>query len=103
MGYNATLMRIKYNIEIMKMVTTPHARTPIFSRILVTLTRQNFAHLLRIVTPVCTKSFERIQRVLHVFGLRNDELEKTLKPDCEVRRVVHFFTIENNSRVALIF
>ncbi len=42
-----------------------------FSRILVTL-----MWLLRIVTLVCTKSFEWIQRVLYVFGLCNDELER---------------------------
>ncbi len=47
-----------------------------FSYILITLAQQNFAHMLRIVARVSTKSFEWIQQVLYVFSWCNDELER---------------------------
>ncbi len=36
-----------------------------------------------------------------MFGLCNDELEKTSLTDCEVPSVVYFSTIENNSEVEI--
>ncbi len=71
-----------------------------FFCILVTLTLQNFAHVLWIVSLVCRKSFEWIQRVLYMFSLHNDELDRN-----SVLRlwgsIIRSLTIENNSRAEI--
>ncbi len=62
-----------------------------FSRILVTRTQQNFAHVLWIVIPVPTKSVKWTQRVLYSYN----ELERNSA--LQLRSIVRFLTIENNS------
>ncbi len=70
-----TSLKVKSKFKNMR--GTPEVMTPIFFPcILVTLTWRNFARVLRIVTLVCIKSFEWIQRVLYVFSLCNGELER---------------------------
>ncbi len=84
------------------MICERHSRSNcFFSRILVTLTRLNFAHVLSIVTPVRTKSFERIQWFLYV--LRNDEfkINSAFQLQGTKRSVVYFKTIENNSKAEI--
>ncbi len=64
--------------------------------------RQNFSHVLRIVTQACTKSFEWIKRVLYVFVLCNDELERNFTLHLRGANCNSFFIIlDNNFRVKI--
>ncbi len=84
-GYGRLLIEFS-KLKTIKIFTqcTLEVMTPFFSCILVTLMRQNYTHVLRIVTPVRTKSFERFQPVLYVFGLCNDEWKETPLSDYKV-------------------
>ncbi len=59
---------------------------------------QNFAHVLRLVTTVRRESLELIQQILCVFRCLMTSWKEIAPSDCKVWSVVHFLTIENNSR-----
>ncbi len=73
-----------------------------FLPILVTLMRWNFAHVLRTVTLVRTKSFHEFNKFCKCLVYVMMNWKETLPSNCEVGSIVHFLTIENKTKASSI-